>query len=40
MSKKKKKDFKGTSPREDMTGYADWQKKNWPPDVNVKLPKV
>jgi hypothetical protein len=36
--KKKKKKFTGTSPSDDMTGYAEWQRKNWPagpPPVNV-----
>jgi len=43
----KKKKFKGASASEDMTGYAAWQKKNWPPSVNdeekkpgLNLPKV
>ena len=34
MGKKKKKKFTGTSPSDDMTGYAKYQKENWPPPVN------
>ncbi len=42
MSKKKKKPkttIKGGSPGDDYTGKNKYD-KDWPPPVNVKLPKV